>query len=81
MSLLIKTENNYHANLNETDINNKQTIKPLFSSKIKSPWKIILVEPIKKNANNYGNIEDETINYKVKIVDILIIFFKCCEKP
>ena len=48
MSLLIKTENNYHANLNETDINNKQTIKPLFSSKIKSPWKIILVEPIKK---------------------------------
>ena len=81
MSLLIKTENNYHANLNEADINNKQIMKPLFSSKIKSPWKIILVEPIKKNANNYGNIEDETINDKVKIVDILIIFFKCCEKP
>ena len=81
MSLLIKTENNYHANLNEADINNKQIIKPLFSSKIKSPWKIILVEPIKKNANNYGNIEDETINDKVKIVDILTIFFKCCEKP
>ena len=47
-SLLRKTKKDYYANLNEKDIaDNKkfwQTVKPLFSDKVKSKEKITLVQ-------------------------------------
>ena len=48
VSLLRKTKKGYYANLNEKDIaDNKkfwQTVKPLFSKKVKSKKKITLVQ-------------------------------------
>lgn len=78
-----KTENIYYTNLNEKDCkDNKQfwqTVKPLFSGKIKLSGEVTLAGQ-RATVENGGNVGDELMIIMEKLLIFLIDFLQMLQK-